>query len=123
MPLFDFKCKKCGHEFEDQVRMDVTEMKCPRCGKKAEKQFTPCMNLHVAFRNDTQSLNRKLYQMNKELERRQDSQGYGPYVDRKRAETKIRRPRAKKQEADSSTMTPKQLAGEYKKVRQRKKLY
>ena len=30
MPLFDFQCKSCGHEFEALVRGQVTPA-CPRC--------------------------------------------------------------------------------------------
>ena len=39
MPIFDFKCVKCGHAFEELVRGDQTPA-CPkRAGKKAERQF------------------------------------------------------------------------------------
>jgi putative FmdB family regulatory protein len=30
MPLFDFQCKSCGHEFEGLVRGQATPA-CPRC--------------------------------------------------------------------------------------------
>jgi putative FmdB family regulatory protein len=30
MPLFDFQCKSCGHEFEALVRGQATPA-CPRC--------------------------------------------------------------------------------------------
>jgi len=39
MPIFDFKCVKCGHAFEELVRGDQTPA-CPKCaGKKTERQF------------------------------------------------------------------------------------
>jgi putative FmdB family regulatory protein len=38
MPIFDFRCRKCGHEFEDLV-MGSEQPACPRCGsKKLQKQ-------------------------------------------------------------------------------------
>src|SRR5262249_79989 len=33
MPLFDYHCKKCGHEFEALVRRDETPA-CEKCGSK-----------------------------------------------------------------------------------------
>ena len=30
MPLYDFKCGKCGHRFEELVRVDETA-ECPKC--------------------------------------------------------------------------------------------
>jgi putative FmdB family regulatory protein len=34
MPIFDFKCRTCGHEFEELVRHDVSPA-CPSCGGAA----------------------------------------------------------------------------------------
>jgi putative FmdB family regulatory protein len=32
MPLFDFRCRACGHQFETLVRsQDVTAPQCPTC--------------------------------------------------------------------------------------------
>jgi putative FmdB family regulatory protein len=40
MPLFDYRCKKCGHQFEALV-MGSTSPSCPSCqGKKLEKQLS-----------------------------------------------------------------------------------
>jgi putative FmdB family regulatory protein len=30
MPIYDFKCRACGHEFEELVRHDATPV-CPSC--------------------------------------------------------------------------------------------
>jgi putative FmdB family regulatory protein len=40
MPIYDFKCRECGHRFEELVRLnDTTD--CPKCGaKNAERQFS-----------------------------------------------------------------------------------
>jgi putative FmdB family regulatory protein len=38
MPIFDFCCCKCGHEFEELV-LGIDKPVCPKCGgKKLQKQ-------------------------------------------------------------------------------------
>jgi len=33
MPIYEYRCQKCGHIFEEFVRFgDEPELKCPRCG-------------------------------------------------------------------------------------------
>ena len=40
MPLFEYLCKKCGHQFETLV-MGSMNPSCPSCqGKKLEKQLS-----------------------------------------------------------------------------------
>ena len=41
MPLYEYKCVKCGHRFEkiERLTAPVTQ-KCPKCGKKAERQLS-----------------------------------------------------------------------------------
>lgn len=39
MPIFDFKCVKCGHRFEELVRGDQVPA-CPNCAAgNAEREF------------------------------------------------------------------------------------
>ena len=40
MPLYEYKCVKCGHRFEkiESVSASTTK-KCPKCGAKAERMF------------------------------------------------------------------------------------
>ncbi len=34
MPLFDFRCHACGHEFTELVSLkDKEHVKCPKCGE------------------------------------------------------------------------------------------
>jgi len=38
LPLYEYKCEKCGHRFEkiESLSASVTK-KCPKCGGKAER--------------------------------------------------------------------------------------
>lgn len=41
MPLYEYKCDKCGHVFEKIESLSAsTTKKCPKCGGKAERQLT-----------------------------------------------------------------------------------
>lgn len=35
MPLFDFTCHKCGHEFEHLILKHADQPQCPNCGSKS----------------------------------------------------------------------------------------
>jgi putative FmdB family regulatory protein len=40
MPIYDFKCRKCGHKFEELVRVSDSAA-CPKCkAANAERQFS-----------------------------------------------------------------------------------
>ena len=42
MPLYEYKCVKCGHRFEKIESFSASEVKkCPKCGAKAERQLAP----------------------------------------------------------------------------------
>jgi putative FmdB family regulatory protein len=41
LPLYEYKCVKCGHRFERIEKLSApTTQKCPKCGKKAERQLS-----------------------------------------------------------------------------------
>ena len=41
MPLYEYKCGKCGHTFEKIESYSAPETtKCPNCGAKAERQLS-----------------------------------------------------------------------------------
>ena len=40
MPLYDFKCEKCSHKFEEIVNIDISSTACPKCGDVALKVFS-----------------------------------------------------------------------------------
>jgi len=38
LPLYEYKCRKCGHRFEKIESMNAsTTKKCPKCGSTAER--------------------------------------------------------------------------------------
>jgi putative FmdB family regulatory protein len=40
LPLFEYKCAKCGHLFEKIEKHSASQTKkCPNCGGKAPRQF------------------------------------------------------------------------------------
>jgi putative FmdB family regulatory protein len=40
LPLFEYKCDKCGHLFEKIEKHSASKTKiCPKCGAKAPRQF------------------------------------------------------------------------------------
>jgi len=44
MPLYEYTCPKCGHEFESIVPFSAsdTPQPCPVCGEEAEKMLSQC---------------------------------------------------------------------------------
>lgn len=38
MPIFEFRCKKCGEEFEELVSGANEKVACPACGKKSTER-------------------------------------------------------------------------------------
>jgi putative FmdB family regulatory protein len=41
LPLYEYKCVKCGHRFEKIESLSAsTTKRCPKCGKKAERQLS-----------------------------------------------------------------------------------
>ncbi|HEY2804996.1 MAG TPA: FmdB family zinc ribbon protein [Gemmatimonadales bacterium] len=41
MPTYDYKCPKCGKEFQQVQKITAKAgAKCPRCGSKAERQLS-----------------------------------------------------------------------------------
>ena len=40
MPLYQYRCPKCGHDFELLTTIDKrNEACCPKCGEKAEQEW------------------------------------------------------------------------------------
>ena len=43
MPLFDFTCHKCGHNFEHLVLKDNEQPNCPKCGGRNAVRVAVCL--------------------------------------------------------------------------------
>jgi putative FmdB family regulatory protein len=42
LPLYEYKCEKCGHRFEKIESVSASEVKkCPKCGGRAERLLAP----------------------------------------------------------------------------------
>ena len=39
MPLYQWKCVKCGHQFENIQKMSVGNPECPECRGETRKQL------------------------------------------------------------------------------------
>jgi putative FmdB family regulatory protein len=39
MPMYEYKCGACGHEFEDLVGIDAPNPACPACGEDAAEKL------------------------------------------------------------------------------------
>ena len=42
MPIYEYRCTKCGHEFEKLVRLGVLNPMCPICEGLTEKKVSAC---------------------------------------------------------------------------------
>ncbi len=44
MPLYEFQCRKCGHQFEELLttaEIEAGKVKCPACSsKRVEREFS-----------------------------------------------------------------------------------
>jgi len=40
MPIFEYKCKKCGKVFDELVKSCETAVKCPDCGEYADRSYS-----------------------------------------------------------------------------------
>ena len=40
MPIYDYKCQKCGNVFEVLQAKDIKTEKCPKCGQTAKKMMS-----------------------------------------------------------------------------------
>lgn len=43
MPIYEYKCRECGFEFEELMSSDDDSPQCPKCGSsKTEKLMSAC---------------------------------------------------------------------------------
>lgn len=52
MPLYEFLCKKCNHQYEELVSYDETDkyetVQCPECGSGEKDKLVSCCNFTFA---------------------------------------------------------------------------
>ncbi len=50
MPIYEFRCKECGHTFERLVFAtgSMEEERCPRCGREAERILSSFCNFRTS---------------------------------------------------------------------------
>jgi putative FmdB family regulatory protein len=41
LPLYEYKCPHCGHQFEVTHAVNAEAPKCERCGRKVRRVFSP----------------------------------------------------------------------------------
>ncbi len=52
MPIFDYKCKTCGNEFEKMVKTSDQEVECNKCNCGCEKQLSTTRESGVVFKGE-----------------------------------------------------------------------
>jgi len=50
MPIYEYKCRGCGHKFEELV-LGEEEIKCPKCNSK-ELEKLPPSNVSIRRKGD-----------------------------------------------------------------------
>jgi putative FmdB family regulatory protein len=41
VPIYEYRCPRCGHQFEIMHAVDAEPPKCERCGRAVKRVFTP----------------------------------------------------------------------------------
>ena len=47
MPIYEYACKSCGHEFEELIR-GTEQPDCPKCGKSEVERQLSVLSAHTA---------------------------------------------------------------------------
>lgn len=42
MPIYEYKCDKCGHEFEEIIIGSGEDVECPKCGSTETGRLMSC---------------------------------------------------------------------------------
>ncbi|GAB6177260.1 hypothetical protein JCM16814_21510 [Desulfobaculum senezii] len=53
MPIHEFRCEKCGNEFEELVIGSTTQVKCPSCGSEKTEKLLSCCQFKSAGGGDS----------------------------------------------------------------------
>lgn len=63
MPLYDFHCSGCGHEFEALVRAQDPPVSCPSCGSDHLERLLSPFALHTDERHQAATLDSRRRQI------------------------------------------------------------
>lgn len=55
MPIFEFKCAKCGEVFESFVLRGAENVSCPRCGSEKVEKLISAPNVCGSFESGSHS--------------------------------------------------------------------
>ena len=44
MPIYEYKCNKCSHEYEALVMGSADAVECPKCGSKKKERLMSCFS-------------------------------------------------------------------------------
>ncbi|MBU2517866.1 MAG: zinc ribbon domain-containing protein [Proteobacteria bacterium] len=44
MPIYEYKCNKCGHEYEALVMGSADSVECDKCGSKKKERLMSCFS-------------------------------------------------------------------------------
>jgi len=51
MPIFEYKCQKCGYKFEELV-LGKEEIKCPKCKSTSLKKLFSAVNISTKSKSN-----------------------------------------------------------------------
>ena len=81
MPIYEYMCKECDHEFEEFLSISSQNPKCPECGKETEKLVSRFSGVMKGSENRTidcivgEDADRRRGILEKRRLKRQQSQG------------------------------------------------
>ena len=53
MPIYEYQCQECGHEFEDYLSIDSPNPDCPICNKSTQKLVSSFLGVVKGSENRT----------------------------------------------------------------------
>lgn len=113
MPLYEFKCDGCGHEFEDLVSYADrdSERKCKQCGSSSKRKVASTFGVHSAL-----SPSKDTIVTNKEIDKvvgKASEQRWSGYDERWKARYQAKQQKRWKGKTPENVNIPKDSDGKY----------
>ena len=116
MPLYEFKCKDCGHEFEEILLYKDRDgdVECKLCGNGSERKLASSFGIHSTLdpKKDTIVTNKEI---DKVVGEASEKKGEG-YDERWRSRYEQRQQKRRKGKKPTSIDIPKDSDGKYSPV-------